>query len=54
VTRPGLGVSIADDRIAARMGIRGVLLINIQPDSAAEKAGLIGTRRVGDDIIIGI
>jgi len=53
VTRPGLGVSIADDRIAARMGIRGVLLINIQPDSAAEKAGLIGTRRVGDDIIIG-
>ncbi|MBI5664773.1 MAG: trypsin-like peptidase domain-containing protein [Nitrospirae bacterium] len=53
VTRPGLGVSLADDRITARMGIKGVLLINIQPGSAAEKAGLIGTRRIGDDIILG-
>ncbi|HBH61422.1 MAG TPA: 2-alkenal reductase [Nitrospiraceae bacterium] len=53
VTRPGLGVSIADDRIAARMGIKGVLLINIQLDSAAEKAGLRGTRRAGDNIILG-
>lgn len=53
VTRPGLGISIADDRIAARMGIKGVLLINIQPGSAAEKAGLMGTRRIGNDIILG-
>ena len=53
VTRPGLGVSIADDRVAARLGIKGVLLINIQRDSAAEKAGLRGTRRTGDEIILG-
>jgi len=53
VTRPGLGVSIADDRIVARMGLKGVLLINIQPGSAAEKAGLIGTSKSGDDIILG-
>lgn len=53
LTRPGLGVSIADDRIVARMGIKGVLLINIQPGSAAEKAGLTGTRRIGEDIILG-
>ncbi len=53
VTRPGLGVSLADDRIVARMGIKGVLLISIQTGSAAEKAGLIGTRRIGDDIILG-
>jgi S1-C subfamily serine protease len=53
VTRPGLGVSIADDRVAARMGIKGVLLINVQRDSAAEKAGLRGTRRAGDEIIVG-
>jgi len=53
VTRPGLGVSIADDRVAARMGIKGVLLINVQRDSAAGRAGLRGTRRLGDEIILG-
>ncbi|MEW6601116.1 MAG: trypsin-like peptidase domain-containing protein [Nitrospirota bacterium] len=53
VTRPGLGVSIADDRIVARMGLKGVLLINIQPGSAADKAGLIGTRKIGGEIILG-
>jgi S1-C subfamily serine protease len=51
--RPGLGVTMANDRIARRLGIKGVLLINIQPDSAAEAAGLRGTRRVGDDIVLG-
>jgi S1-C subfamily serine protease len=51
--RPGLGVTIANDRIARRLGIEGVLLINIQPDSAAEAAGLRGTRRIRNDIIMG-
>jgi S1-C subfamily serine protease len=53
VTRPGLGVTIANDRIAGRLDIEGVLLINIQPGSAAEEAGLRGTRRVRDGIIWG-
>ncbi len=53
VIRPGLGVSIANDRIARRLGIEGVLLIKIQPDSAAEEAGLRGTRTRGDEIILG-
>jgi S1-C subfamily serine protease len=53
VIRPGLGVTIANDRIAGRLDIEGILLINIQPDSAAEDAGLRGTRRIGDDIILG-
>ncbi len=53
VIRPGLGVTIASDRIAERLGIRGVLLINIQPGSSAEKAGLRGTRRVGGEIVLG-
>lgn len=53
VIRPGLGVTIANDRIAGRLDIEGVLLINIQPGSAAEEAGLRGTRRVGDGIILG-
>ncbi len=53
VIRPGLGVTIANDRIAKRLGISGVLLINIQPGSSAEKAGLRGTRRAGSEIILG-
>jgi S1-C subfamily serine protease len=50
---PGLGVTIANNQIARRFGIEGVLLINIQPDSAAEEAGLRGTRRIGNEIVLG-
>lgn len=53
VMRAGLGVTVANDRIAGRLGIEGVLLVNIQPGSAAEEAGLRGTRRSGDEIILG-
>ncbi len=51
--KPGIGVTIANRQIADRLGVKGVLLINIQPDSAAEKAGLRGTRRIGNEIILG-
>ena len=50
---PGLGVTIANKQIADRLGVTGVLLINIQSDSAAEEAGLRGTRRVGNKIVLG-
>jgi S1-C subfamily serine protease len=51
--KPGLGVTIANRQIAERLGVKGVLLINIQPGSAAEKAGLRGTRRIGNEIVLG-
>ncbi len=53
VIRPGLGVTIANERIAERLEIEGILIININPGSAAEKAGLIGTRKYGEEIILG-
>jgi S1-C subfamily serine protease len=53
IMRPGLGVTIANDQVAGRLGIEGVLLINIQNDSVAETAGLKGTQRIGNDIILG-
>ena len=51
--RAGLGVTIANERLASRLGIEGLLIINVQPGSAAEKAGLRGTTRSGEDIFLG-
>lgn len=53
VIQPGLGITIANERIARELDIEGVLIIDIQPGGAAEVAGLRGTRRRGDEIILG-
>ena len=53
VIRPGLGIVVANERLVERMGIKGVLIITVQPGSSAEKAGFRGTRSSGEDIIIG-
>jgi len=48
IMRPHLGVVLADDRIAERLGIEGALILNVEEGSAAERAGLRGTRRLSD------
>ncbi|MBI5202700.1 MAG: PDZ domain-containing protein, partial [Elusimicrobia bacterium] len=54
ITRPGLGVNIAEDAVARRLGVDGVLLINVARGSAAAKVGLRGTRRDDTgDIMLG-
>ena len=45
VTRPGIGVQIAEDQIAERLGVNGVLVVDVVPGSVAAKAGLRPTRR---------
>ncbi len=52
IARPGLGVNLAEDAVARRVGVDGVLLINIARGSAAAKAGLRGTRRDNDGNIV--
>ncbi len=59
--RPGLGIRPAEDALARRIGVRaGALLLEVNPDGAAEKAGLRGTKRLPDgevelgDIIISV
>jgi S1-C subfamily serine protease len=53
-------VRIADDATANRLGLRGVLIIQVDPNSAAAAAGLRGTRRneqrqlILGDVIVGI
>ena len=47
VTRPGIGIQIAEDQIADRLGVKGVLVVDVAPGSAAAKAGIRPTRREG-------
>jgi S1-C subfamily serine protease len=59
VIRPILGISFLESRQARALGIgRGVLVLDVPPDSPAAKSGLKGTRRtetglveIGDIII---
>ncbi len=59
VEQVGLGVSIVDDHVARRAGIKGVIVEGVAPDSPADKAGLRGLsmERGGvtlGDVIVGI
>lgn len=45
VTRPGLGVQIAEEQIARRIGISGVLVVDVTRGGPAAKAGIRPTRR---------
>jgi S1-C subfamily serine protease len=45
VVRPGLGVQVAEDRLARELGVPGVLVVDVRRNSAAAKAGLRPTRR---------
>ena len=58
ITRAGLGVRIGDDRVARRLNLPGVLIIEVDKGSAAEAAGLRSTRvdakggvKLGDVIV---
>ena len=58
--RSGIGIEIFEDRITRSIGVEGVVLREVYPDSPAEKAGLKGTssdqygRIIIGDIIISI
>jgi S1-C subfamily serine protease len=47
VVRPGIGIQIAEDQIADRLGVKGVLVVDVVPGSTAAKAGIRPTRREG-------
>ncbi|MCI5221432.1 MAG: PDZ domain-containing protein, partial [Candidatus Electrothrix sp. AR4] len=51
--RPGLGISIAPQRLIRELNLEGILVLNVAPGSAAEKAGLLGTRQVRGGLILG-
>ena len=45
VKQPGLGVSAFSDDVAARLGIKGVVVRAVIPNSGAAEAGIRGTQR---------
>jgi len=53
--RPGIGIAVLDDQAAASMGVLGVVIDRVVPDSEADRAGLEGIdyrrRRLGDIIM---
>ncbi len=58
VIRPRLGVQVASDAISRRFGLSGVLVLSVEPQTAAARAGLNGTRRdrggrlvLGDELL---
>lgn len=48
VDRVGLGISIAADQVATQLGIEGVLVLEVHPETGAARAGLVATK-VDDD-----
>ena len=45
VAHPGLGAQYVPDQTTANLGLKGVLILNVDPDSPAAKAGLQPTTR---------
>ncbi len=48
VKQPGLGITTFDDGVTARLGLTGVILMQVSPDGPAGLAGLRGTSRLKD------
>jgi S1-C subfamily serine protease len=48
VVRPGLGVQIAANQLLQQYGMEGVLVLHVEQGSAAESAGMQGTRFAED------
>ncbi len=54
VLRPGFGVRIAQDYLTRRLGLKGVLVMDVLPGSAAQAAGMRSTYRDNlGEIILG-
>ncbi len=57
VPRPGIGIVVLDEERAARLGIAGVVIDRVMPNSEADRAGLIGIdyeNRILGDVIVAV
>ncbi|MCW5199921.1 PDZ domain-containing protein, partial [Desulfobulbus sp. F1] len=51
--RPGLGISIANQRLMQELNLDGLLVLSVESGSSAEKAGIRGTQQVRGGLILG-
>jgi S1-C subfamily serine protease len=51
--RPGLGISLANQRLTRGLNLDGVLVLGVEPGSTADKAGIRGTKQVRGGLILG-
>ena len=59
ITRPGLGINILSDQIAAQYHIDGIVIMQTVPGGAADQAGISGAKSIGGavtpgDVIVGL
>jgi S1-C subfamily serine protease len=60
VERIGIGISVWDDQVTARLGVHGVLVHDVIEKGPADEAGIVPTRRANDgryipgDLIVGV
>jgi len=52
VVRPGLGITPAQDRLAAQLGLQGVLVLAVSPGSGAAEAGIRETKQTREGRIV--
>jgi len=53
IIRPGIGATLADERVAQKLGIEGILILNLEKGGPAEKAGMLPTTQYRGEIILG-
>lgn len=51
--KPGIGASLADERVARRLGIDGVLVLNVEEGGPAAVAGIRPTTQQRGEIVLG-
>ena len=53
IIRPGIGATLADDNLNANLGVEGVLILDLEKNGPADKAGLRPTSQYMGEIILG-
>ena len=51
VPRPGIGITVLPEEVAARLGVAGLIIADVLPGTSSAKAGLVGLvnrQRIGD------
>jgi S1-C subfamily serine protease len=53
LTRPGLGINILTDQVAAAQRIEGVVIMGVSPGGPADKAGITGAQQGQGGMVLG-